>query len=201
MRRDAPRRPPLVLALAGPSGAGKTTLAEHLVRTWSGVGLRVGYVKHASHGFQMDRPGKDSARLSASGAAGVAVTGPEGTAFLEPVGPSTADRLVRRFFPDADVVVVEGFREEALPTVLIVGDASPIEIPGDDSGRVLAGYGPSGRRAALEELLGDRPVFERSQLGGLVEYLDRWRAGETKSASSTRARSGRATLPSGARVA
>ncbi len=167
---------PLLLALSGPSGAGKTTLAEHLVRTWVGAGIRVGYAKHASHGFQMDRPGKDSARLTEAGAAGVAVTGPAGTAFLEAGAPSTAADLARRFFPDAELVVVEGFREERLPTVLLAGETAPVEPPDGDASRVLAGYGPASRRDALRAVLGARPVFDRGQLDGLVALLDAWRS-------------------------
>jgi len=186
-RPDPPPSSPRLLALAGPSGAGKTMLAEHLVRTWVGAGIRVGYAKHASHGFQMDRPGKDSARLAEAGAVGVAVTGPEGTAFLESGAPSTAADLARRFFPDAEIVVVEGFREERLPTVLLAGETAPVEAPQGDAGRVLAGYGPASRRAALETVLGARPVFDRAQLDRLVEFLEAWRMqGSTPVEESTR---------------
>lgn len=182
--------PPLLLALSGPSGAGKTTLAEHLVRTWVRAGIRVGYAKHASHGFQMDRPGKDSARLTEAGAAGVAVTGPAGTAFLEAGAPSRAADLARRFFPDAELVVVEGFREERLPTVLLAGETAPVEPPDGDASRVLAGYGPASRRDALRAVVGARPVFDRGQLEGLVALLDAWRAGRSASAGES---AGRAT--------
>lgn len=180
--------PPLLLALSGPSGAGKTTLAEHLVRTWGGAGIRVGYAKHASHGFQMDRPGKDSARLAEAGAVGVAVTGPAGTAFLESGAPSTAGELARRFFPDADIVVVEGFREERLPTVLLAGEAAPVEAPEGDASRVVAGYGPASRRDDLRAALGARPVFDRDQLDRLVALLDAWRAGLATSGGATACR-------------
>lgn len=166
--------PPL-LALSGPSGAGKTTLAEHLVRTWVRAGVRVGFAKHTSHGFQMDRPGKDSARLTEAGAVGVAVTGPAGTAFLESGAPSPAGELARRFFADAEIVVVEGFREERLPTVLLAGEFAPVEAPEGDASRVVAGYGPASRRDALRAVLGVRPVFDREQLDELVALLDAWR--------------------------
>jgi molybdopterin-guanine dinucleotide biosynthesis protein B len=111
--------PPL-LSLLGDSGAGKTTLATALIARWRAAGLRVGYVKHASHGFEMDRPQKDTYRAAESGADGVVVTGPGGTAFLEPAERSDDPlALVARFLADRDVVVLEGFREAALPSVVI----------------------------------------------------------------------------------
>ena len=199
-RRD-PRAVPRLLALAGPSGAGKTTLAEHLVRRWSGAGIAVGYVKHASHGFQMDRRGKDTARLGEACAVGVAVTGPEGTAYLERGGPRRADELARRFFPEARVVVVEGFREERHPTVLLADATAPVEVPRDGVGHVLAGYGPASRRRALAAVVGDRPVFARDELDALLAFLDRWLACVPSARPRrTRAPSPPRALPIGAAV-
>jgi molybdopterin-guanine dinucleotide biosynthesis protein MobB len=121
----------VVLSLLGDSGAGKTLLATALIARWKARGLRVGYVKHASHGFEMDRPRKDTYRATESGADGVVVTGPGGTAFLEPLERSDDPlELVGRFLADRDVVVLEGFREAALPSVVI---AAPGESPREAS--------------------------------------------------------------------
>lgn len=115
-----PASPPVV-SLLGPSGSGKTTLAAALVGRWTRQGRRVGYVKHASHGFDVDRQGKDSARVAEAGAVGVALTGPGGFAYLERGEPRDAREIVAAHFADRDVVVLEGFRGEGYPAVVLPG--------------------------------------------------------------------------------
>ena len=52
-----------IFGFAGFSGSGKTTLIEKLISRARARGLTVSLIKHAHHGFDVDRPGKDSARL------------------------------------------------------------------------------------------------------------------------------------------
>ena len=71
--------------MVGASGAGKTSLLEQLLPALRARGLAVGAVKHASHGFEADRPGKDSQRLYAAGADAVAlVSGRQVACFARP---------------------------------------------------------------------------------------------------------------------
>ena len=56
-----------VVHIVGKSGAGKTRLVTRLVRELRRRGYSVGTVKHASHGFDPDRRGKDSWRHFAAG--------------------------------------------------------------------------------------------------------------------------------------
>ena len=72
-RRAAPRGVPgqaavRVFGIVGWSGSGKTTLLTALLPLLRARGLRVSTVKHAHHGFDMDRPGKDSHRHREAGA-------------------------------------------------------------------------------------------------------------------------------------
>ncbi len=163
---------PVLVALVGPSGAGKTTLAAALVRRWSAAGLRVGYVKHASHGFEMDRPGKDTDRLAGAGAAGVAVSGPSGTAYLERTASRDPVALVARFFPTADVVVVEGFREAGLPSVVLTGDAEPAAAVAEARGAVLAVAAPAHRLEAARSCAREAAVLDRDDIVGIAAHLE-----------------------------
>jgi molybdopterin-guanine dinucleotide biosynthesis protein B len=100
-----------VLGLAGWSGAGKTTLIEALLPRLTARGLRVSTIKHAHHGFDMDRPGKDSFRHRAAGAREVLVASGSRWALLHEVEgpePTLADLLAR--LSPADLVLVEGFK-------------------------------------------------------------------------------------------
>ena len=101
---------PPVLSIAGSSGSGKTTLIERLLPGLVAFGLRVATIKHAHHGFDPDAPGKDSWRHLEAGAHGTLLVGPAHMRLVcsTPLQPSPAS-LAARWFPDADLVLVEGF--------------------------------------------------------------------------------------------
>jgi len=125
------------IGLIGNSGAGKTTLLERLIAHFVQAGLRVAAIKHAHHGFDIDRPGKDSYRYRSAGAAQVLVASDERWALLgsEPALPQTPvpgadapdsdaalaaealaqrrqlERHLARLDP-CDLVLVEGFRSQ-----------------------------------------------------------------------------------------
>lgn len=74
--------PPLTIAVAGLSGAGKTSLLERLVPRLSGQGVRVGYLKANAHRIDLDREGKDTERLNRAGASVTGILGRQGSAFF-----------------------------------------------------------------------------------------------------------------------
>lgn len=65
-----------VVCFVGHSGSGKATFLEKVVRELKGRGYRIAVIKHTPHGFDMDRPGKDSVRFATAGADAVAVSSP-----------------------------------------------------------------------------------------------------------------------------
>jgi len=105
-----------VLGIVGWSGSGKTTLLEAVLPLLRTHGLRVSTVKHAHHGFDMDRPGKDSYRHRAAGAQEVLVaTGTRWALLHEVSGPEPGlPALLTRLAP-VDLVLVEGFKTHDFP--------------------------------------------------------------------------------------
>ncbi len=105
-----------VLGLVGWSGSGKTTLLTAMLPLLRARGLRVSTIKHAHHGFDIDRPGKDSYRHRAAGAHEVLVASATRWALLHELdGPEPAlPALLARLAP-VDLVLVEGFRQAACP--------------------------------------------------------------------------------------
>ncbi len=103
-----------VSIIAASSGSGKTTLIEKIVPLLKAKGLRVAVVKHASKGFDLDHPGKDSWRFREAGAEAVVLVGPGSLALLrtsekEPSG-GELEELVR----GADVLIREGFKKSGM---------------------------------------------------------------------------------------
>ena len=115
-----------IFGIAGWSGSGKTTLIEKLIPELTGRGLRVSVIKHAHHGFDLDRPGKDSYRHREAGATEVMLTSGQRWALLhesrEEPEPTLAGYLAR--FADCDLVLVEGFKNDPVPKIEIFRAAS-----------------------------------------------------------------------------
>lgn len=118
-----PARAPIpVIGFVGASGSGKTTLITRVLPLLANVGRRVAVLKHARHGFDIDRPGKDSYRAREAGAAQVLVASRNRWALLTET-PSDASEpdfldLLSRFNPlEIDLVLAEGFASEPYPKI------------------------------------------------------------------------------------
>lgn len=112
--------------IVGDSGAGKTALAERLIGALRDRGLTVGYLKHAAHGFEVDRAGSDSARASAAGAAEVLLIGPHDAVHRRAHGPAGPDLdVLVAGLTTCDVVLIEGFGSASHPKIRVrrTGDA------------------------------------------------------------------------------
>ena len=106
-----------VFGIAGYSGSGKTTLLEKLIPQFTARGLKVSVIKHAHHGFDIDRPGKDSYRHREAGASEVLLSCNDRWALMHERRDGsdvTLDELLARLAP-CDLVLVEGFKQEPIP--------------------------------------------------------------------------------------
>lgn len=103
--------PPHVVSIVSKKGSGKTTLIEKLVPALRKRGFRVGTVKHDTHGFDIDREGKDSWRHKQAGAQTVAISSPWKISLIKDVDQEMdLDEIVQRYFSDVDVVITEGYK-------------------------------------------------------------------------------------------
>jgi molybdopterin-guanine dinucleotide biosynthesis protein B len=106
-----------IFGIAGWSGSGKTTLLEKLIPQFTARGLRVSVIKHAHHGFDIDRPGKDSYRHREAGASEVLLSCNDRWALMHErrnEADVTLDELLARLAP-CDLVLIEGFKQEPVP--------------------------------------------------------------------------------------
>ena len=109
---------PPVISIVGKSESGKTTLIEKLIPALKRRGYRVGIVKHAHHGFDMDRQGKDSYRHAQAGADTVMIASPGRIAMIKDVPGESLDDLIP-YFEDVDLLVTEGFKRDKAPKIEI----------------------------------------------------------------------------------
>lgn len=111
-----------VIGFVAPSGSGKTTLLKELVPVLAARGVRIGYLKHAHHRFDLDVPGKDSYEIRAAGAAQTLLASKERWALQSEATATGSDpsleEMVRRFDADRlDIILVEGFKHAAYPKI------------------------------------------------------------------------------------
>lgn len=120
---------PAIVTFVGKSGSGKTTLIEAAVRELKKKGFRVAVVKHAHHGFEMDRPGKDSWRFAQAGSDIVMVSSPGRLAMLEHVEDELDyDQVISRIGSEIDIILVEGFKQSSKVKVDVSGSEKSEEI-------------------------------------------------------------------------
>lgn len=108
-----------LVGLCGWSGAGKTALLARLIPELRARGHSVSTIKHAHHGFDIDKPGKDSHVHREAGASEVLVASSRRWALIhelrDAAEPSLSD-LLSRLAP-VHLVLVEGFKRDTHPKV------------------------------------------------------------------------------------
>jgi len=115
-----------IFGIAGWSGSGKTTLIAGLLPELAARGLRVSTIKHSSHAFDIDQPGKDSHVHRAAGACEVMVSSARRWALIhenrsEP--EATLEELIARMTP-VDLLLVEGFKSYPHPKIEVYREAN-----------------------------------------------------------------------------
>jgi len=109
----------IVFGIAGWSGSGKTTLIEKLIPRFTQRGKIVSVIKHAHHGFDLDRPGKDSWRHREAGATQVLMLSEQRWVLMHELrdDPEPPLDIQLRLLAPCDIVLIEGFKAAAVPKV------------------------------------------------------------------------------------
>lgn len=114
---------PVMLAVSGVKNTGKTTLIEHLLPLLEKKGILTAVIKHDGHAFVPDTPGTDSFRFFAAGALCSAIYDRE--KFSLTCRAAVSEGKLAEFFPDADLILLEGFKESAYPKLELVRKGIP----------------------------------------------------------------------------
>ena len=147
-----------VIGFAGWSGAGKTTLIVKLIPELNRRGLSVSTVKHAHHGFDLDRSGKDSYEHRSAGAEEVLVASSNRVALMRELrgAPEPPLSELLRLLKPVDLVLIEGFKRDCLPKIEVfrLGHGKPPLHPGDKTIVALIGdqAAPSLPHAPIDDI-------------------------------------------------
>jgi len=147
---------PVVVLVTGAHESGKTTVAVKLIEALVKEGLKVGSLKHTDHEYDTDVPGKDSQRHKAAGAEPAVLVagsrsavhrGPTEISASDPLTPTDAGQMrpgLSVFLEGeyglgfCDVVVVEGYRDEAYPKIEVCRAATGREPLSENDPDVIA---------------------------------------------------------------
>lgn len=138
-RKTVKKREIPVVSIVGRSNTGKTTLIEKMIGELVRRGYRVATIKHNLHGFDIDHPGKDSWRHREAGARMTVLASPKKMALIKDVERDyTIDEIRDRYVDDADIILVEGYKENDFPKIEVFRSTLGVELLSRKEGNLLA---------------------------------------------------------------
>jgi molybdopterin-guanine dinucleotide biosynthesis protein B len=119
-RKDAKKmKSTPILSVVGFSGSGKTTYIERLIPVLVSLGLKVGVIKHHSHDFEMDMPGKDTWRHRKAGAAVTVISSPARIGMVMEVDHDHSPEELALLMKGVDLILTEGYKRGPFPKIEI----------------------------------------------------------------------------------
>jgi len=113
-----------VISFVGRSNCGKTTYLEKLIREFKRRNYKVAIIKHDVHGFEMDKPGKDTWRHAQAGADVVCISSPDKMAMIKKVEQELRLDEVVRYIDGVDIIFTEGYKCEAKTKIEVFRQAT-----------------------------------------------------------------------------
>lgn len=108
-----------IFAVSGVKNSGKTTLICRLLEIFTEMGLKVATIKHDGHDFDADVPGTDTYCQLHAGAYGTAVFSSQKYMVVKQQ-KNTAEEQLTEYFPEADLILLEGFKYSPYPKIEVV---------------------------------------------------------------------------------
>lgn len=158
-----------ILSFVGHSGSGKTTIIEKVIASLTGSGLKVAVIKHDVHGFEMDRPGKDSWRHKQAGAVATIVSSPSKIGLVMDSDQDHCPEALARLIEFADLILTEGYKKEPHPKIEVFRP----QATGDD--KPLCKDDPALLAIVSDEAIESRvPIFGTRDIEGVAAFIKTW---------------------------
>lgn len=152
-----------VISFVGRSDCGKTTYLEKLIRELKLRNLKVAIVKHDVHGFEIDKPGKDTWRHAQAGADIVCISSPQKMAMIKKVDEELKLEEVIQYIDGVDIIFTEGYKREAKTRIEVFRKAA-CDSPLCESSELLA-------MASDVVLYDDVPTFGLEDPAPMADFL------------------------------
>ena len=152
-----------VISIVGRSNCGKTTYLEKLIRELKRRGYKVATVKHDVHGFDIDKPGKDTWRHAEAGADIVCISSPWKMAMIKKVDQELRLDEVVEYIDGVDIIFTEGYKREGKRRIEVFRKEAcdaPLCLPGE----VLA-------VASDTTIYEDVPHFDVNDAAPMADFL------------------------------
>lgn len=161
-----------IISVVGRSESGKTTLLEGLVAELKRRGHKVAVIKHAGEGFELDRKGSDTWRLSRAGSEVVAISSPREVAVIKQLQQDlTPEELSWMIGGDYDILLTEGFKQS---------NTQKIEVHRKDQGNGLLTPITALLAVVTDEPMDiDVPQFTKDDISGLADLVEKRLKAET----------------------
>jgi molybdopterin-guanine dinucleotide biosynthesis protein B len=117
-------KPIPLLSFVGRSNCGKTTYLEKLIKEMKQRGYKIAIIKHDVHGFEMDKPGKDTWRHAQAGADTVLISSPAKMAMIKKVDTELTLPEVAAYVDGVDIIFTEGYKREAKTKIEVFRQAA-----------------------------------------------------------------------------
>lgn len=163
---------PYIFAVGGVKNSGKTTLITGILPLLGKKGIKTAVIKHDGHEFEADVPGTDTYRQLQAGAYATAVFS-AGKYMLVKQQPGISERELMGFFPEADLILLEGFKGSSYPKIEVIRKGNSKESVCCQEGLLAIATDLPPEELHLRETGRKLPVFRLDDLEGIAEFIHR----------------------------
>ncbi len=154
-----------IITIVGKSNSGKTTLLEKIIALLTDKGYKIGSVKHAHDGFEMDKEGKDSWRHRKAGAGATLVISKDKVAMVKDDATSYIEKM-KFYLSDMDIILAEGFKKQALPKIEVFRTDSGHNEPLCMADKNLIAF------VTDSNYKPDVPIFGLEDINNIVDFIE-----------------------------
>lgn len=159
-----------IVAISGVKNSGKTTLICRLLEIFKEKGLRVAVLKHDGHDFEPDVPGTDTYRQLQAVAYGTVVFS-KGKYMLVKQQPQITEKELLEFFPEADLILLEGFKYSNYPKIEIVRKGNSAESVCNPKRLMAIATNLDAEEREALSIPEDVPLFELDNAKSIAEFI------------------------------